>query len=164
MIKASAFGVSPYVSRKGSKIGGIDIFLLNILQDKLEFKVELKWASNWGRKTPNGSWTGTIGDVQKGQSQIGLGHLALASNRFQVIDYTHFLYVFKISLMTRRPVIQKPFWKLFEPMDVYSWSGFIFTSFVFSFFIKMWLICCHRFDIGVNVSQTSIALHGAKSF
>ena len=80
-----------------------------------------------------GHWSYTY--LLTGKSQIGIGQLIMASNRFKVVDFSHFVYAFKISLMTRKPVAKEPFLKMFQPMDSYTWFGFIFSAFVIGGFI-----------------------------
>ena len=68
IIKTSAFGVFPYISNRDGNIQGIDMQILNIVKESLQFSTNMKWAKNWGIEKEDGNWSGTIGDVQKGIS------------------------------------------------------------------------------------------------
>ena len=66
IIETSAFGVFPYIFNRNGNIQGIDIQILNIVKESLQFSTNMKWAKNWGIEKEDGNWTGTIGDVHKG--------------------------------------------------------------------------------------------------
>ena len=68
IIETSAFGVFPYISNRDGNIQGIDMQILNIVKESLQFSTNMKWAKNWGIEKEDGNWSGTIGDVQKGIS------------------------------------------------------------------------------------------------
>ena len=68
--------------------------------------------------------------VQKGRSQFGIGNLAVSAARWKVVDYTHFTYIYPISLLTRKPRPAEPFLKILDPLTPGSWMSFLVSSFL----------------------------------
>jgi hypothetical protein len=52
----------------------------------------------------------------------------MASSRLNMVDFLHFVYIYKLGLFTRKASPRKRFLTTLEPFDAISWFGFIFGS------------------------------------
>ncbi len=96
-------GIGPYVIYSGvDDITGADIDIMKILAERLNLKLSFKREKVWGVKSSNGTWSGLLGKVSRGESDIGLGHIVLNSVRYSAVDYV-ILYDFNIHLFSPKP-------------------------------------------------------------
>ncbi|GIY17026.1 uncharacterized protein CEXT_296731 [Caerostris extrusa] len=68
---------------------GADGKLITCIIDKLKFKYkvfpppDLEWGS-----LKNGSWSGIIGMLDRGEADMGITYMAVTEDRFQVVDFS----------------------------------------------------------------------------
>ncbi|XP_068629684.1 glutamate receptor ionotropic, kainate glr-3 [Battus philenor] len=74
-----------------SKVGGVEIEILNTIAAKMNFKPKLyqpiNWeTSKWGQKQPNGSYSGLLGEMVSGKADIAVGNLQYTSQYQELTD------------------------------------------------------------------------------
>jgi hypothetical protein len=82
--------------------------------------------------------------VASSQSHIGFGNLGMTHIRTSVVDFATFLYVYEISLYTRKPRAIEPFLRTLEPIDPLGWLGFLLASLVVALFSITTLKCLYN--------------------
>lgn len=74
-IRVSAYDGEPWVNiqEDGALAGGLCVDQMDVVAELLDFEVEeYAPATNWGLLLPNGTWTGSMGDVINGASDVAL--------------------------------------------------------------------------------------------
>ncbi|KAG8180275.1 hypothetical protein JTE90_013528 [Oedothorax gibbosus] len=65
------------------------LFLRDLLQGLgLEYRVVMPADRNYGFLLPNGTWTGLIGMVHRGEADLALGALVITENRLRYVDFS----------------------------------------------------------------------------
>ncbi|XP_045128431.1 glutamate receptor-like [Portunus trituberculatus] len=75
----------------GHHYDGIDIRLLHILADALNFRLKIVNPSDggkWGSPLDNGSWTGLTGDLTQRRAHMGVANLFIHIHYLEVVDMT----------------------------------------------------------------------------
>ncbi len=111
-LKFSVIGIPPF--RK------VDEDVLNIIGSKLGFKLANKPERSWGSQGENGKWTGAIGSVVSGASDIAGCHISITEARFKAIDFI-LMYDLPISYMARLPLPLSPIWNVLKPFTNLVW-------------------------------------------
>ena len=93
VVKVSAFLHPPTTSpcEDGKGLCGRDINMIQLISDKLQFRPQFVKPPNnikWGSFV-NGSWTGLIGEVQKGAAELGVANLYLAGPYLKHIEFSY---------------------------------------------------------------------------
>lgn len=53
---------------------GIDREILDIIAERINFTIELDTSQGtWGNRAPNGTWSGMMGALKRGQAEVGIG-------------------------------------------------------------------------------------------
>lgn len=85
-----------------NKFSGYDYEIIRALEKKLNFKLELKYipgSEMWGTIFPNGSTSGGLDAIRKGQADIGIGNYFLRLNRLKLFDASVSYYSIPIVLV-----------------------------------------------------------------
>ncbi|KAL0842467.1 hypothetical protein ABMA28_014563 [Loxostege sticticalis] len=74
-----------------SKVGGVEIEILNTLAEKMNFLPKLYQPINadlhkWGQKQANGSFSGLLGEMVNGQADVALGNLQYNPYHLELTD------------------------------------------------------------------------------
>ena len=64
----------------------VDLELLHILEKRFNFRSNLLHSNDNWAQIVNGSWTGVVGNIVNGISQIGMCMLSFTPERSRVID------------------------------------------------------------------------------
>ena len=107
--------------------------MIKILEEKYNFKARLlELSTKWGDYV-NGSWSGTVGDIIRGQANMAICEISIDTHDdTETIDYGTYTFIDQIIFMSQNLALRKND-HLFEhiPMEVLSASGmmFLITSF-----------------------------------
>lgn len=79
--------------------------ITELLAQALKFTYQLIPAENTeiGRRLPNGSWTGMIGLVQRNETDMVIGKVAVTIQRLEVADFSYPYNRNRITFATRKP-------------------------------------------------------------
>lgn len=109
-----------------NRLSGFDGMLLKTLAEKLNFKYDIRLASDkhWGYLNPQGNWNGIIGMLVRGEADIGITTMTITQERFQAVDFT-----VPYFLLDRTFVIGAP--------------GHLpkFEAFTYPFKMEVWVLC-----------------------
>ncbi|KAG8195901.1 hypothetical protein JTE90_001136 [Oedothorax gibbosus] len=85
--------------------GGLEgSFLLDVLQGLgFEHRVVMPEDEDYGFLSPNGSWTGIMGMVQRGEADLGMGGLIITEQRRRAVDFSRPYLITPISFVIRKP-------------------------------------------------------------
>ncbi|GFU31341.1 uncharacterized protein NPIL_446771 [Nephila pilipes] len=116
----------------GIKLMGIEGKVLQIFLEILNIPFELVIAedSEWGRSLSNGSWTGMIGKVHKGEADIAINTLAMNEERLKVIDFSNSYAVDEITFGVLKPGAYPNSLVFIYPFDINVWIAIIFVLFL----------------------------------
>ncbi|CAL8122436.1 unnamed protein product [Orchesella dallaii] len=117
---------------------GIHAAIFNTIEEKLNFTYVLQPCSGFGNISegnsgtllPNGTWTGCVGDVYYGRSDISLA-VSPDGNRYHYIQFTTPLRYCYITYVTHKPQIFYPWTTIFLAFHPMGWS-MIGISIIFS--------------------------------
>ncbi|KAL8593605.1 hypothetical protein ACOMHN_039532 [Nucella lapillus] len=77
----------------------------------------------FGLEIENGSWTGIIGELRRGEADMAIAPLTITADRERVVDFAKPFMNVAISIMIKRPEKQKPgVFAFMEPFSVPLWS------------------------------------------
>ncbi|GBN57508.1 hypothetical protein AVEN_154745-1, partial [Araneus ventricosus] len=80
-------------------------FLSTVLEAmKMPFQLVIAEDREWGRILPNGSWTGIIGNIQKGAADIADSYLGITEQRATVVDFSTVYLTDDITFAIKKPV------------------------------------------------------------
>ena len=122
----SVVGLSPFLVQKGpNTFSGTDVETLKVFGEKMGFSITCSRQRSWGNEIGNSSkWSGVIGMVMEGKSQIGAGNIVLFHQRYKVIDHV-LLYPMSANYLTPKPGELSPFWNSFRPFTINVWLAII---------------------------------------
>ena len=71
-VNVSGFGLPPFTLRTRLQIvGGVDLQVIHILAQKLQFKPQVILSDGWGSADPDtGEWNGVVGDVSFKKTKV----------------------------------------------------------------------------------------------
>ncbi|KAG8193027.1 hypothetical protein JTE90_028144 [Oedothorax gibbosus] len=123
-------------------IDGADVFLIKDLSKFIGFEYELYTPKDgeWGVRK-NGSWTGILGMLDRGQVDMAVTGISMTKERFEsfnLVPYTVFEYVF----VTNKPKTIVMAGTFQTPFEHELWVGCFIAYFLTS--ITMWLISKKR--------------------
>ncbi|XP_047499265.1 glutamate receptor ionotropic, kainate glr-3-like [Penaeus chinensis] len=106
--------------------GGIAVTVLEILAEKLNFTYHYvrPLDQEWGRKLPNGSFTGLVGMLDRREADLALGPLSISWDRYQRVDFSTFLYMDWWGILLPRPRLERDFAGFLKPFAPEVWLGF----------------------------------------
>ncbi|KAJ8687208.1 hypothetical protein QAD02_023002 [Eretmocerus hayati] len=122
---------------------GMLIDILNELSRRLNFQYEIgvRNENEYGYMDDEGNWNGLIQDLKERKADIGLGALALMSERKKVVDFTEPIYEPSgISVLMLKPENQSTLFRFLSVLESEVWfcilGAFIFTSLLLWLFDK----------------------------
>ena len=57
----------------------------------------------------------------------------MSAARQKAVDYTHFTYIYDVSLFLKKPEPSEPFLKILDPLSLPSWMSFLISTLIVSF-------------------------------
>ncbi|XP_068081811.1 ionotropic receptor 21a-like [Anabrus simplex] len=90
-VRFSTVDIPPYVIISNAKYTGIEMSLLNMIAEKMNFTPvptthRRPHDADWGTKHPNGTWTGLISDVFYNVADVTFGAIRYTPDRMEVSD------------------------------------------------------------------------------
>nr|APZ81411.1 ionotropic receptor 8a [Adelphocoris lineolatus] len=118
---------APKLDDKGNEVWeGYCIDLINRLAEDMDFDYELTTSYNFGRKLPNGSWDGLIGDLASGRVDIIVAALTMTSEREEVIDFVApYFEQTGFSIVIRKPLRKTSLFKFMTVLRVEVWFSIL---------------------------------------
>ncbi|XP_071042160.1 probable glutamate receptor [Parasteatoda tepidariorum] len=73
-----------------SELSGVDGKFINLLMSamKTPFEIQVPLDGQWGQQTDNGSWTGLMGMVQRGEADLAISQLSITEERSQAVNFS----------------------------------------------------------------------------
>ncbi|KAG7170381.1 Glutamate receptor 2-like 11, partial [Homarus americanus] len=97
------------VTSKTGVVTGAMVEILNLITKKLNYCYEFVLADpdyHYGTRQPNGSWTGVIGQISRGEADMSGSPFAIDFERVEVLDFSVPFVVDKQVAMYKSPVYQ----------------------------------------------------------
>nr|VZI22347.1 unnamed protein product [Spirometra erinaceieuropaei] len=118
---------------------GFQIDLLQLLQEQFQFGFELVTPADgeYGRKLPNGSWTGLIGLVVRGEVEFAVGPITISAERAKAIQFMEPFQSAHLAVFYRTPAESSNLVRMATPFHWQTW-----TLIIASIFLTSGLICC----------------------
>nr|XP_042906672.1 glutamate receptor ionotropic, delta-1-like [Parasteatoda tepidariorum] len=109
------------------ELSGIEGKFIHLLMNamKLPFEIKIPPDGEWGRKMDNGSWTGLVGMVHRGEADLAISQLSITAERSQAVKFSIPYTDEPIKFLTPAPrKISSPFVYLY-PFDTSVWLSCI---------------------------------------
>nr|XP_053646825.1 glutamate receptor 1-like [Cherax quadricarinatus] len=97
--------------------------VITALATSLDFHYIIMEASSFGSQTPNGSYDGVVGHIERKEGDLGVASLSINHNRYRVIDYTSWLALDPTLFVTRAPIYLKDPFDVFHLFTLDAWSA-----------------------------------------
>lgn len=129
-------------SKYSNGLAGFDGFVLGNLADALKFNINILLPEDtYGRKLPNKTFTGAIGDILANRADASFNARFLIE--YDTSDIEFMFPVIADKLCVIAPAAEKiPQWTaIFKCFDVYVWSSFALVTCIcggFWFMLKVW--------------------------
>ncbi|XP_068225905.1 uncharacterized protein [Palaemon carinicauda] len=94
--------------------------VVNTLAEALQFRYSIMEGSSFGTLTPNGSFDGVVGHIERKEGDLGLASLSIAYHRKLAIDYTTWIMYHPTLFVTRAPRMFNDPLILFK---IYTWQA-----------------------------------------
>ncbi|GIY15357.1 uncharacterized protein CDAR_13331 [Caerostris darwini] len=114
--------------------------ILELLSSALHFKYEILAPpdGDWGNFI-NGTWSGTIGMVYRGEADLAIGKIAITESRASVLDYSYPYDIEVLTFATKIPGLVQKFAAFIWPFSWGLWTG-IFTILIFITIVSRFLL------------------------
>ncbi|XP_061457192.1 probable glutamate receptor isoform X2 [Rhineura floridana] len=125
----------PYVMARGTELEGYCIDLLEKLSRMVHFKYKVGVVKDgkYGALSPNGNWSGMIGEVVGKEADLAVAPLTITSVREDVVDFTQpFLHTGIGILLEKDSALEEAsLFHFLTPFSKETWAG-IFVAYLFS--------------------------------
>ncbi|GFS31351.1 uncharacterized protein NPIL_604651 [Nephila pilipes] len=130
--KKGIFDVNVTTNGKVIIHGGSENEMLELLSKALHFKYETLAPNDaaWGSKLENGSWSGAIGMVYRGEADLAIGKIAITEERASILDYSYPYDIEVLTFATKIPGLVQKYAAFIWPFSWGLWIG-ILTAVVF---------------------------------
>ncbi|KAF8788648.1 Glutamate receptor ionotropic like protein [Argiope bruennichi] len=120
---------------------GIEAEFLEILSKALKFRYKLVVPEDkqWGAKQPNGSWTGMIGMVNRGEADMAMCSPAISEERRSAVYFSYPYDIEQIVFATKAPGYLSKYFAYFYPFSSSVWLIIIAVILTLPFLWKILL-------------------------
>ncbi|XP_045783233.1 glutamate receptor ionotropic, kainate glr-3 [Maniola jurtina] len=127
--------VPSVIAMNSSKVGGVEIEILNTLAQKMNFEPRLYQPANaevhkWGQKQTNGSFSGLLGEMVHNKADVALGNLQYTPYHLELTDlsipYTSQCWTF----LTPEALTDNSWKTLILPFKLYMWIAVLLVLLV----------------------------------
>ena len=96
----------------------------------------------YGSEQNDGSWNGMVGEVKRGESDLAVGPLTISYERASAIDFTSPFLTLGLTIMYKKPIVERPgLFSFMNPFDTSLWIwifvGYFATSLAIFFFGRL---------------------------
>ena len=122
-------------------VSGIQVPVLFILMEKLNFEIIMTLNPAFGKREANGSFSGLIGQVQFGLVEIGLGAI-VTMDRLAVVEFSHPNTIQVGVFSTAMPSSGHRWQAVFESLSLVAWATLLIicVGFIFPLYIAISLV------------------------
>ncbi|CAL1544185.1 unnamed protein product [Lymnaea stagnalis] len=131
----------PYLMAATEVLGGVPLIgryrfigycsdLAEMVSRNVGYDYHIRFVKDgeYGRKQPDGTWNGVIGELIKHEADIAIAPLTITSDREKVLDFTKPFMSLGISLMIKKPVDTDPHvFSFMQPLSQEIWLCTIFA-------------------------------------
>ena len=123
-----------YIDKRGKRVFNGKIFgFFGYLNEAFGWTFDLVEPPDrvWGRPSPNGSFNGLLGMVQRTEADMAIGSLLITHSRKKAVEFSHPYYYDSMRLLSHKPS-HAPKWEVLAwPYQINSWIAII-SSFLLS--------------------------------
>ena len=112
------------------KLQGYCVEMIEEMAKRMKFDYEILLptdnSEDYGGKQPDGTWSGVIGDLVKGEIDIAVAGMTMTSEREEVVDFVApYFDQSGISIIIREPVRPRSLFKFMEVLRVEVWLAIL---------------------------------------
>lgn len=98
--------------------------VVNIIAEKLGICYTVVRASDndWGTALPNGSWSGTLGMLNRGEADMSAVVYSVTDKRKQAVDFSEPVHVDELTIGYLRPVLESDMAGFVKPYTLSMWG------------------------------------------
>ncbi|ROT78136.1 Variant Ionotropic Glutamate Receptor [Penaeus vannamei] len=106
------------------KVAGSTVDVVNIIAEKLGICYTVVRASDndWGTALPNGSWSGTLGMLNRGEADMSAVVYSVTDKRKQAVDFSEPVHVDELTIGYLRPVLESDMAGFVKPYTLSMWG------------------------------------------
>ncbi|BET00748.1 Ligand-gated ion channel [Nesidiocoris tenuis] len=105
-----------------------DITIFLLLAEYYNFKMVYQHVSEWGMLMPNGSWTGMVGQVQRGETEFALASAKYLTSRLAAVSFIMPMATARICFTFLQPKLFGTYKALVQPLSLNAWLFLGFCS------------------------------------
>nr|QBX91201.1 ionotropic receptor 8a [Helicoverpa armigera] len=123
---------------------GYCIDLIARLSETMSFDYEIvsPKSGGFGKKLPNGTWDGVVGDLMRGETDIAISALTMTAEREEVIDFVApYFEQTGILIVIRKPIRKTSLFKFMTVLRTEVWLSIVAALVLTGFMI--WLLDKH---------------------
>ncbi|XP_075989174.1 ionotropic receptor 8a [Anticarsia gemmatalis] len=120
---------------------GYCVDLIQRLSETMSFDYEIvsPKSGDFGRKLPNGTWDGVVGDLMRGETDIAISALTMTAEREEVIDFVApYFEQTGILIVIRKPIRKTSLFKFMTVLRTEVWLSIVAALVLTGFMI--WLL------------------------
>ncbi|KAL1441587.1 hypothetical protein MTO96_008550 [Rhipicephalus appendiculatus] len=96
---------------------------LNAMARSLNFTYTLEEGHNYGLRLPNGTWTGMVGRVHRGEVDVAMSVMALSYERFPIVRFGPCIDTIPFSILSSSSPPQFDAFSYIHAFDMEVWIG-----------------------------------------
>ncbi|KAK9506046.1 hypothetical protein O3M35_008054 [Rhynocoris fuscipes] len=109
--------------------------ILSHIAERYNFTTSNIYKTSWGSELRNGTFTGILGDVQKGDAEVAGSYMLFKASRMKVADFLMQMSFAKTSFLFLQPKRLGSYKALVYPLDKLTWF-FVLLTILTLVFIK----------------------------
>ncbi|XP_028967232.1 glutamate receptor ionotropic, NMDA 1-like [Galendromus occidentalis] len=161
VIRVATFEYYPYQTFEGPgrnvPIQGFNGHLIQALSESMSLEYEIVESGAWGLEMKNGSWSGALGKLQRGEADMTLCPTNPTAEKMLIAEQTYPLHPIELMLMNGRlsTFEQNPF-AIVLALQGSVWLALISGLFVMALLMSLFhFILCEMFTDVVKVSLSN---------
>lgn len=150
-VKVSTFFVPPTTvecKEDKDKKCGRDPNLIRVIGEILQFRPIFsplaQVGSKWGNKLNNGTWTGLIGEVSRGEVTLGVANVFMTLHYMEQVEFSYPYDISCSTFLTPPPELWPQIYTLIKPFDFSIWMATCFSLFFGGLLIQMVALSYHK--------------------
>lgn len=108
----------------------IALFLSKLLN--FTFTFVAPESRSYGRRLKDGNWTGLIGSLQRGETDVSFSSFLISTERMEAMDFCYPHYISRFTFATQKPQPLPKLFTIFYPFSNTLWISVIISLLVFS--------------------------------